>query len=344
MQALCTARFYQNRTSYSGTSTISDLARTYRVGPSIKYSFSNDKIYTTAGIGLDWDKSVYGTISENSAAPNASLSLQYAFNTKNSLSTDFSYSKSIPSSSYRSASVVQANPLMSYTGNPALVPYNSFQIEGSYSFIPSKKLTLSAFGWVWVVGNRYVYDYEAGPNGILRTIKQPMGSYTQFQYGVQGSMRMLNNNLRVGTTLYVEHAHNGVPYNWTKAKLVAMLNANYYLGNFYFGASCNSPYGYPDGCMTGEWITTRYSYTFQAGWSDSHWNLRFYTRNFLRYNTWSARGVMNSTYYDRLQYTYNASSLGFFQISATYTFSFGKKVQADNEAYQASGAASGILK
>ena len=53
---------------------------------------------------------------------------------------------------------------------------------------------------------------------------------------------------------------------------------------------------------------------------------------------------MNSKYYDSTRYIYSGSQAGFFQISATYTFGFGKKVKAENEAYQASGASSGILK
>lgn len=53
---------------------------------------------------------------------------------------------------------------------------------------------------------------------------------------------------------------------------------------------------------------------------------------------------MKSKYYDSTRFIYSGAYSGFFQISATYTFSFGKKVKADNEAYQASGASSGILK
>lgn len=53
---------------------------------------------------------------------------------------------------------------------------------------------------------------------------------------------------------------------------------------------------------------------------------------------------MQSKYYDSTRYIYSPSNAGFFQIMATYSFSFGKKVKAENEAYQVGGAASGILK
>lgn len=344
IKAVCHGRYLHNRTHYSGTSTLSDEAKTFRIGPGINYSYSTEKLFTSAGIGLSWDNTVYADIRENSTAPRANLSAQYTFNNKNTLSAEFDYGKSIPSSSYRSASVVQANPLMSYTGNPALVPYNSFQMQGTYVYVPDNRYRVSAFGWAWLVHNRYVFDYEPTPTGILRTVRQPMGSYAQWQYGLQASANLLQNNLQIAASLYLEQAHNGAPYHWIKARLMCSMSAYYYWNKVYFGATFSSTQAYPDGCMVGTWMEYCPAYTFQVGWSSGNWNARFYTRNFFRYNTYSTKGTMASTYYDQNRYIYNASSAGFFQISASYTFSFGKKVSSDNEAYQASGASSGILK
>ena len=344
LKAMVQGKFLQNKTRYSGTSTMADMARTYRLGPGVNYSYSNDKISGNIGTGLFWDRSEYGEIKESTSAPWIQLAFQYALNKKNSFSLDFGYKKSIPASSYRSAAVVQPYPLMSYTGNPSLVPYNSYTIETNYILIPNNKFNISAFGYAWIVGNRYVYDYEASPTGILRTIKQPLGSYAQWQYGLQSSIKLFDKKLRLGAALYMEQAHNGQPYNWTKSKLKASLSAYYYLGDIYFGMSCNTPNDYPDGCMVGTWMQTRESYSLQVGWSNKNWNLRFFTRNFLRYNTYALKGIMNSEHYDSIRYIYSGSSTGFFQISATYTFGFGKKVRAENEAYQGSQASSGILK
>ncbi len=344
LKAMFQWNFLKNRTRYSGTSDVADMARTYRIGPGLNYSYSNDKVSGKIGAGLFWDQSKYGTTKENTSAPWIQLAVQYALDKKNSVSFDFFYRKSIPASSYRSAAVIQAYPLMSYTGNPALVPYNSFEIEGNYTLIPNNKYNLSAFGYTWIVGNRYVYDYEATPAGILRTIKQPMGRYAQWQYGLQGSARFFAKKLRIGLACYMMQTHNGEPYHWTKSQFITSLSAYYYLGNVYFGAGYNTPNGYPDGCMVGTWMTTRHSYNFQVGWSNKNWNLRFFTRNFLNYNTYASKGVMNSQFYDSERYIYIGSSNGFFQISATYTFGFGKKVRAENEAYQGSQASSGILK
>lgn len=344
LKAMYEGSFLQNKTQYSGTTSTSDKARTYSFGPGVNYSYSDEKFYGNFGTGLSMDKSEYGDIIEKTAAPWVNLSLQYAFNPKNSVSLEFNYGKSLPSASYRSAAVIQSNPLLRYTGNPSLVPYNSYSIDGNYTLIPSNKFNLSVFGFAWIVGNRYVYDYEATPTFILRTIKQPMGDYAQWQYGLQGSTNLFDNNLKIKVSCYMEQAHNGVPYNWNKSKFNVSGSVYYYLGKLYFGATYGTPKGWPDGCMIGLWMKSRDAYTFQVGWGNKNWKLRFFTRNFLRYNTYQTTGVMNSKYYDIIRYIYSGSYAGFFQISATYTFGFGKKVKAGNEAYQATGASSGILK
>lgn len=344
LKAMCQGKFLQNKTTYTGTSSISDLSQTIRVGPGISYNYTNDKFYGYLGLGINWDKSSYGSLVEKSTAPWISLLLQYSPNTKNSASVDFSYSKSVPQAGYRSASVIQSNPFFSYTGNPALVPYNSYRIEGNYTFIPNTMYNISAFGHIWIANNRYVYDFEANAESVLRTVKQPLGSYAEWQYGIQGTTRQFDNKLQLSAEIFMNQAHNGTPYNWTKSKLGASFSSYFYLRTVYFGATYNTPTGYPDGCMNGEWITPRSSYTFQVGWSNRNWNLRFFTRNFLRYNTYATKATMNSTYYDTIRLRYSAAFAGFFQIMATYTFRYGKKVNEGNDAYKANGAESGILK
>ncbi|MDE6264452.1 MAG: TonB-dependent receptor family protein [Paramuribaculum sp.] len=344
LKAMCQGQLVQNMTDYSGSSTTSDKACTYRIGPVLTYSYTDNKFYGIFGLGLYWDKSEYGRTKENTAAPWVNLSLQYSCNTHNSLSFDFNYGKSIPSSSYRSAALIQLSPLMSYTGNPSLVPYSSFHINGAYTFIPSNELSLSTFGSAWIVDNRYVFDYEANPTGIIRTIKQPMGKYTQWQYGIQGTISLIDRKLQIGVNCYMEHVHNGIPYHWTKSKLTSSISAYYYLDRIYLGTTYNTPKGYSDGCMVGTWVMPRESYTFQIGWSNKSWNLRFFTRNFLKFHGYHTKGIMNSQHYDSVRYVYSGSSTVFFQVSATYTFGYGIKVSHGNEAYQATGASSGILK
>lgn len=169
-----------NRTDYFGTASTSDNAHTYRIGPGIQYSVTRGKFYGMVGFGYHWDRQTYLDYKDDTAAPWIDFSLQYSPNDRHSIRGEFHHMKSIPSSSYRSSAIIQSNPLMSYTGNPDLVLYGSYDAGVNYSFIPNNIFSLSVFASTWIVDNRYVYDYIPTETGILRTIRQPGGGFSQW--------------------------------------------------------------------------------------------------------------------------------------------------------------------
>ena len=333
-----------NKTIYSGTANTSDNAHTYRVGPGVQYSLTKGKVYGMVGFGYHWDRQEYLDYKDNSAAPWIDFSLQYSPNDSHSVRGEFHHMKSIPSSSYRSAAVIQSNPLMSYTGNPNLVSYGSYDAGINYSFVPSNKFSLSAFATTWIVNNRYVYDYTPSETGILRTIKQPGGPYSQWNYGVYGTLRLFDRKLQLTAQLNATSVHNGDPYNLNKTHLVYAFQANFFLGNWTFSGLYYSPQGYPDGCMVGTWIKTKAFYRLQAGWSNSTWNFQLQLANFARWHWRSDKSVMHSKYYDKIEQTYSINDHALARLAVTYTFGFGKKVERGDEASQQSGVNSGILK
>lgn len=333
-----------NKTRYTGTSDTRDNAHTYRVGPGVQYSVSAGKVYAMAGMGFHWDRQEYLDHKDNSAAPWIDFSLQYSPDERHSVRGEFHHMKSIPSSSYRSAAIIQSNPLMSYTGNPNLVSYGSYDAGVNYSFVPNNSLSLSAFATTWIVDNRYVYDYVPTENGILRTIKQPGGGYSQWDYGAYATIRLLDSKLQLTAQLNATSVHNGAPYDLNKTHLLYALRAYYYLGNWSFSGMYYSPQGYPDGCMVGTWMKTKSTIMLQAGWSNSVWNLQLQLFDFARWNWKSNKSFMHSQYYDLIEQTYSINDHALAKLTVTYTFGFGKKVRHGDEATQQSGVNSGILK
>ncbi len=343
-KAMCQGYYLANSTTYSGTTEMADRACTFRIGPGVSYSMSAGKFYGHAGLGLHYDRAAYGDVREHSTAPWGDLSLQYAFSRRHSATADFHFHRSIPSANYRSAAVIRAHPLMSYTGNPALRPYNSYDVGARYTFIPSRKFSAAVYGWAWIVHDRYAYDYVGSPEGVLRTIVQPAGTYVQGQYGINMSARLLSDNLQLGATVYHDLAHNGAPYNWNRQSVCWGVQAYYYLGDFYFGGEYTSRLGYPDGCMVGTWMERKSRYALQAGWADRRWNVRVYACDFARWNWLDSTGVTESGAYDVTTRSYDTGRHCFIKLSATYTFGFGRKVEAGDEISRQSGASSGILK
>lgn len=344
LKAMFQAIITSNSTSYHGTAETDDNAHTYRVGPSVQYSLSRGKIYAMAGVGYLWDRQKYLDDAHDSAAPWVDFALQYSPNDDHSLRAEFHHMKSIPSSSYRSAVVIQSDPLMSYTGNPNLESYGSYDVGISYSFIPSNTFSLSAYATTWIVDNRYVYDYTPTATGILRTIIQPGGGFSQWYYGANATLRLFNRSLHLTAQIGGISVHNGDPYDLNKTKITYALRANYYLDNWYFAGTYYSPEGRPDGSMVGTWTDSKSYYSIAAGWSNSAWNIQLQFTDFARWNRESDRSVMHSRYYDRTEQLYSMNDRANARLTVTYTFGFGKKVNRGNEATQQSGVTSGILR
>lgn len=342
--AIVSGAYEYNRTKYSGTATSLDKSKSSRIGIGATYNVSVGNFYGSTGFGWDWEKMQFGDFSDNPSAPWFDLSLQYGFKEKHSVSTTFHYSTWSPSASYKSTNIIQSTPFLKYTGNPSLVPFKSYDIDLRYTWLPNNNCSLSAFGWAWIVDNRYAFDYEATSTDVVRTIKQPMGSYAQGKYGITGTLYFLNRTLvftgQVGHVLN----HNGVPYNIDHSFIDWYARVQYYLKNWNFSLTYISDNANADGCMNGIWVKNKNDWYITVGWSNSNWNIRANFINLTRWNWQSATQEMHSEWYDTFEKFYNGQSHALIQLSATYTFGFGKKVKRDNESGVSGSAASGILK
>lgn len=332
-----------NRTQYTGTANSLDKAKSSRFGIGANYNLTIGSFYGTTGFGWDWDRLQFGDMVDKPSSPWFDLSLQYGFREKHSVSTTFHYSTWQPSPSFKSDNIIQSSPLMRYTGNPNLLPSKSYDIGFRYTWLPNNNYSFSAFAWAWIVGDRYAYDYEASSTGILRTIKQPMGSYAQGKYGITGTLRFLDRKLMFTGQIGQVLNHNGKPYNVNHSYIDWYARVRYYLGNWNCTATYVSDNGSADGCMNGIWNYGKSDWYITIGWSNSDWNVRADFIDFSRWNWRSAKQVMRSKYYDTTEIMLNGQSHALIQLSATYTFGFGKKVNRDNEPGVSGSASSGIL-
>lgn len=338
------AWYIRNHTVYSGNTDADDETKNVRYNPQIRYSVNTDKFYGQVGFGWTFDHSKMRNYTDSSNAPVVDLSLQYAPNSNHSIEGEFHYHLSGSVSSYNSTAIIKQNPLLSYTGNPNIKPFKSYSGSVSYTWLPSNLLSFTAYGNIWTIGNRSAYNYEASATGILRTIIQPAGGYTQGTYGAYGTLRLIEGKLQLTAQLSHTLAHNGYPYDWNKSHFDYAIQAGYYTGNWNFGAYFVSNGGYPDGCMVGTWMKTVNNAAVWAGWANSTWNFKCLVSNPYRWNWNETTSIMCSKYYDIIEKAYNSNAHCFVQLSATYTFGFGKKIKVGNEAQQQTGVSSGIMK
>lgn len=342
--ALCNVFYGANRTRYSGTSDASDRLITFRAGPGLLYNYNNAHFDGLIGAGVNYDRSRFGGKTEHSTQPWVDLSLQYSINDKNSAGLEFHHSSWTAASSFRSTAVIQSNPLLRYTGNPDLKSYGSYDIGLRYVWMPSNRWNISAFCYGWFTANRYAYFYEASPEGILRTIRQPAGGFSQWRYGVTATLRLLDNKLSLNGQLACRVAHDGEPFGWTKGGLHGYIHALYYAEGWNFGVQYQSPQEYSDGNVSGTWVTEKSACAGIVGWGNSAWSLQARLTNPFRWSWVAGHAEMTSTHYDVHKTLYNTSYHCYVLVSATYTIGFGKKIQRGNEASQQMGTASSILK
>ncbi len=333
-----------NRTRYTGSATALDRIKSSRIGIGAQYELNLAKISTNIGFGWDWDRLKFGDIDDKPSSPWLDLSFSYSPTQKHQASVSYSYSTWAPSQSHKSDKVIVASPLMKYTGNPALVPFDSHMINLSYYWIPDNNYTFGIYSFNWIVDNRYVFDYEATSSNVIRTIKQPLGSYFQATNGVGATLRFLDRNLVFSGNISLNINHNGKPYNVNHNRLYGSVSARYYLGNWNFSLRYSSKTAYADGCMNGIWVNEKSSWYASAGWSNEKWNINCYLANLTRWNYRGQHQVMHSKYYDTDETWISGGDRAFIQLSATYIIGFGKKVKSNNEPSVSNDSSSGILK
>lgn len=333
-----------NRTRYSGSVSEYDKAKAIRIGGGVVYNISKGNFYGMGGFGYDWDKLNFGEIEDKKVSPWADLSLSLRIKKKHSLSMTFHYSTWQPSPSYKSDNVIASSPFLKYTGNPKLFPDKSYDIGFDYTWIPNNRFNLAAFAYGWFVEDRYAFDYEPTSDGVLRTIKQPIGSFANIKYGVNSTAKFLDNNLDVTAQIAQIQNHDGKPFNTDHSFIYWHARVRYYLKNWNFSLTYISDNANTEGSTSGFWNKNKNNWQLSIGWTEGDWNVKANVINMARWNWRSSLRTMHSRYYSVNEQVYNGNSHAMIQVSATYTFGYGKKVQNDNELSVSGSASSGILK
>lgn len=335
----------ENRTNYSGNLNIFDRSITRFALSGVSYDYYKGGFSGGLSFGWSWIGTFLNSKHSKSNQPFADGYLNYRFNPKNSVNLYFHHANFPPSTNSKSENVIKVSPFLSLTGNPFLKATHSIDMGGSYLLRPTKKFRTSLFTHVCIVGNRIAYDYEATEEGIIRKIIQPAGKYNTFNLGINGTLSLLDNNLILsGSTSYqsVSYGHpNNVSYRFLKYSL----QAQYYYIQFNFTVSYLSRdysgyYNPESGLKTKE----RDNLILQAGWSNSDFNVSLMLRNPQRWNWKSSVQELISPYYSYTKQMYGATSHAMVQISATYSFGYGKKIKSGNDLNSRNSTTSGILK
>ena len=290
--------YEHNRTRYEGSVEALDNSSTLFGQLGASYSYRNRKVSGSIGFGWNWLVTKLNDNKSHSSFPYVDATFMYVLNKKNSFDFVFHHAVWPPSSNYKSENVVQVSPYLWYTGNPKLASYRSYDIYLYYTFVPSNKFNMTVFGGTWFYGNRYAFVYEATPEGIVRTIQQPIGSYGHYISGINAKTTQLDGKLQLSGRVEYNLVHNGKPHNMDRSYVLYYIQALYYLGAFNFAVVYQSKtesdnYDFSSGI----WSKNKSNFTIQAGWSNSSWNIALSVKNIQRWNWKSSYSTMHSDHY-----------------------------------------------
>ena len=121
------------------------------------------------------------------------------------------------------------------------------------------------------------------------------------------------------------------------------MDPTYYLGNFYFQTSYQTRNLTVQG-NRGVIYKDRDFYQILAGWSRANWNIRVSAMNLFRNDWLCATNTLSTPLYSETRFVDGNNFHRRLNLSVTYTFGYGKKVQRGNEVGEQSGASSAIMK
>ena len=333
-----------NRLRYSGTNSYYDRFHNAFVAGLLGYQLASREVRLYADAGVYWSQSDIHGVVYTDTYPFVHLNLRYSPNSKNAFSVFLQYANATPGISQKSPDVLQDNEYMFVTGNPLLENSRNLMFNLGYTWMPNNTFGLNAFSNFNSFFNRQMLTYEPYNNGmaIIKNYRNS-GNFLNGELGFAANWKLLGGKLQLYASPKQSFYKSTGIYNKSYNPLTITAQATYYLNSFYFQAYYQSP----DKQMftaSPQIYRGRNFHSLTVGWANSYWNVRVMAANFFNKGWSSADIITESPLYTEYKENIGTSSHFRINITATYTFGYGKKVQRGNEVGEQSGANSAIIK
>ncbi len=334
-----------NIVSYSGDSPSDQDYYLWGCLSGVRYVYHREKWQAGTQIGYSYTQSGLARYpSSKDIAPKGNVFATFAPDQKNQFELFYGFGKNIPGIYQKSPNMLQQDRLMWYTGNPKLHNYWDNWVSMTYTWLPNNIWQLNTTADYLISSNRLISDYTPdGPDGTMLRRYMNDGDFRRIRLGISGTGKFLNNRLiaKVNPQLYLQST-TGL-YAMRKNILTCSAQLTWYFGDFYLFGWYNTPSTYPE-ANSGIKTHSPSQYRIQLGWGNGNWKASVTANNFLRTNWITSGQSLSGEYYKYDNENYGTSMHQRFQIEATYTFGYGKKVQPGNEVGTATTNQSAILK
>lgn len=333
-----------NRLNYTGNVDYDDRYSISAIGGEVAYQFQTEKINLYTSVGISRQESSINGIKNIATDPFVHLQFRYAPNSQHSFSVASQLINNTPEIGLKSSDLLQDNEYLYITGNPELKNSRDFTFALGYTWIQSNTFDLNAYAKYHEIFKRYIRVYEPfdGGNAVLRNYINN-GNFIDGRIGVSANLKLLNNSLQFYFSPQICFYRSTGIYNKSLIPIQGYAHAVYYLNNFYFQAAYwaleKSMLSYAPSIEK-----TRNFYRLTVGWGNSNWNLKLSASNFFNKKWDNSDSWITSPVYTEHKVGYGNAAHAKIEISATYTFGYGKKVERNDEVGAQTGASSAIMK
>lgn len=263
--------------------------------------------------------------------PFTHINMQYAPDQKNSFGIWFQYATFSPDATMKNPNTIQQSELMYISGNPELECSRNISANISYTWLPGNTWQMSAYVTMFRIANRQIAVYTPdGPGGTMLKKYQNDGDYNHGQIGASLTGKFFGGKLSCSISprllLYRTTGSNSMSHY----PFTASVNADYYLGKFFFNAYYDSGWSYVDG-ENAYLRKMPMGYSVGAGWASGGWNLQLSVVNPFQSSWELSKDRLSTRWYDSRVTQFGSDYHRRISLSVTYTFNYGKKVNQTGE-------------
>lgn len=317
--------------AYSGSVNFHDSYLNVSVGQKLRYNFKTKKFSFGATAGLAENFYALNSAGKTDVSPFGGINGNILLTEKSQVSFSLYLDSWIPGISLRANGVVPSNEFLYLTGNPGLKSSPTLSSNIAYNRFRNNAFNIAFFAGHDTYFNRtaavYVpYDHD---RALLRDLINN-GNYTRGYLGSQINYKLFKNSLQLYANLSENIYHTTGIYNSTLYSFRIQLQAAYYWKSFNVIASWVNP----SKRLTENSnvvIRDRNYHTFSVGWGNGILNITLRAANFFNKGWLSTNWTSYSPLYTESRVVYSPNSHPNINLSVTYTISYGKKIQQNNE-------------
>lgn len=338
--------YIHDKVKYTGSTVTSPTFSQYGWMVCPYYNFAKEKYNFQIGGGVVSESNTISGVRSNSLLPVIELEASYSPNDKHQFELSVNYNFNATGVAEKTPDILQSNELLYQTGNPLLKNCPFVKFDFTYTWLPSNKFSMTGYGG-WVRRFRYITPVFSpdGPDGLMLRSVENGGDYQELYVGSSVSLKLFDRSLVLNANPEVVFQKQTGRYADTNTFPMVNVSATYYLKDFYF----STYYQWYSKTMLRRGQDMTHSqgkdyYSVKAGWSNGKWNVSASAYNIFRKSWLEQTSWLNSQWFDQTTKTYSASYHQLVSLSASYTFSFGKKIRQGDELQDTGSSSSAIMK